>query len=784
MQNTPAFTVGISGHMAIDPNDVDVAGDTIRAIFDWLMQTDTEGGINGLECLGTPLGLSPSSIVLLSSLAPGVDQIAVNIARHRGIRVQAPLPFPHPMYRDASTFKRGNESDAERQATYDSIVEKAGIENAFFVERPDDLELDPKALEEVLAKDLNDRVGRNYRYRAAGEFIATNCDLLIAVCDRVAISDALEIDPDLPMDAQPGAGFVVEASLYGATAGVLPMKSSLTWSDNGPVVRVFIRNMKKELPENAPPKGHVAVWHPIDSRPESCTDDQWHSHQMSSLRDLAHRIEDMNQRCSTLTNVSGARECSGLLPDMPPATYRRRTFLQRLWCSAPEPPEPAPYDAPEKLQAIAAIRRKAAKINRTADGKIKTLISRLLVIAASIVLLLQVCEYWIPTSIEQQNLTSSIGYVRAGLFVLAVALLVLSWVIIIRARKGRFDERQNDYRAIAEALRVQFFWNACGSGESVDQRYLQRQKNELSWIRAAVSSVSNPVTEDREEFEALVGTKKLDRLRRIQRGWLGEQQNYFQRVTLELGQRKHWLHFFANTFLVAGVLMIFVGIAAHLLAWEHSIEKLAQVWGVFALPQVLVGIFVCFLLNELIALKAWKAWPEASGDSAGQQQSDSGISTGFWKTLLHCSEKMTQSPWTVIAFGCLIGVSSVSTVFGYSWNAVLFPNAAKLHTILKNAYLAFAGLLHSWAAFHFLTHNVRRYSTMLGLYRGANHRMERLLNTLEEQISHRATQAEQQKTVRAIQTLLVELGVEALNESSEWLQMHRTTPIAPLMPVG
>ncbi len=100
--------------------------------------------------------------------------------------------------------------------------------------------------------------------------------------------------------------------------------------------------------------------------------------------------------------------------------------------------------------------------------------------------------------------------------------------------------------------------------------------------------MSSPVTKDREEFRTLGAKQQVDRLRRIQRGWLGEQQTYFERVTFELGQRKHWLHFFANTFLVAGVLMIFVGIAAHLLSWEHTIERMAHTWGVFALPQILL----------------------------------------------------------------------------------------------------------------------------------------------------------------------------------------------------
>ncbi len=148
------------------------------------------------------------------------------------------------------------------------------------------------------------------------------------------------------------------------------------------------------------------------------------------------------------------------------------------------------------------------------------------------------------------------------------------------------------------------------------------------------------------------------------------------------------------------------------------------------------GLVTCFLLNELIAWKARQHGSEASGDSSGQPPSDT--SKGRWNTLLQYSEKISHGPWTVIALGCLIGVSSVSTVFGYSWDSVWFPTVAKLNTILKNFYLAIAGLLHSWAAFHFLTQNVRRYSTMLGLYRGANHRMARLLNTLEEQISQKA----------------------------------------------
>jgi hypothetical protein len=785
MQHTPAFTVGISGHMAIDPNDVDTVGDTIRAIFDWLMQSDTEGGINGLETLGAPLGLSPTSIVLLSSLAPGVDQIAVNVACKRRIRVQAPLPFPHPMYRNASTFKRGNETDAERQATYDAIVEKVGVDSLFFVERPGDLDLDPQALEEVLQKDLNDRVERNYRYRAAGEFIAVNCDLLIAVCDRLSPEDHLEIDPGLPIDAQPGAAFVVDARLYGASPAMLPMQSSLTWSDNGPVVRVFVRNDKKESSEDCLPTGHVVVWHPLDSRPLSATDQEWHEQEMRSLRSFAGRIKDLNQRFAAMQDVNADKECAVLLPDKSTSTYRPQTLLQRWWSPAPKSPSPAPYAATEKLTTLAALRRKAARVNRDADGRIKFLIDSFLVIAAVIVLLLQFCEYWIPARIETLNQTESIASVRVMVFSLAVLLTAFSWVLVLKARRERQDERQNDYRAIAEALRVQFFWTAGGTGESVDQRYLQRQKNELSWIRAAVSSAATPISCDRTEFASLSDQEQLDRLHRIQQGWIGEQLTYFRQQTFKLGQRKHWLHFFANIFLVAGVLMIFVGIAAHLLSLEHGIAGLAQQWGGAALPQILVAMFLGFLVNELIAAKAWK---QSASQPGKTMNAGLGIhqppTRSHWTSLHHYSERISSSPWTVIAAGILLGTASVSTIFGCSWNPDYFPAAIRLNSLSKNLLLAAAGLLHSRAAFNFLSQNVRRYSTMIGLFRGANDRMERLLRTLQDQCSPETPEEERKKTIKAIQMLLVDLGIEALNENSEWLQMHRTTPVAPLMPVG
>jgi hypothetical protein len=57
-----------------------------------------------------------------------------------------------------------------------------------------------------------------------------------------------------------------------------------------------------------------------------------------------------------------------------------------------------------------------------------------------------------------------------------------------RAEKGEYQNKYQDYRALAEALRIQFYWRVGGLSESVVDSYLRKQQGELDWIRAALRS--------------------------------------------------------------------------------------------------------------------------------------------------------------------------------------------------------------------------------------------------------------------------------------------------------
>src|SRR5206468_751545 len=67
-----------------------------------------------------------------------------------------------------------------------------------------------------------------------------------------------------------------------------------------------------------------------------------------------------------------------------------------------------------------------------------------------------------------------------------LGLLAVTYLTFLRVRRLGHQPRFLDYRALAEGLRVQFYWRLSGLTDSAADHYLRRQKGELDWIRAAL----------------------------------------------------------------------------------------------------------------------------------------------------------------------------------------------------------------------------------------------------------------------------------------------------------
>jgi hypothetical protein len=74
-----------------------------------------------------------------------------------------------------------------------------------------------------------------------------------------------------------------------------------------------------------------------------------------------------------------------------------------------------------------------------------------------------------------------------GGIVTRFSLLALAFLLFVFARRNNFENRYQDYRAVAEGLRVQRAWHCAGlDGRLVEASYLHMQRGELQWIRLAL----------------------------------------------------------------------------------------------------------------------------------------------------------------------------------------------------------------------------------------------------------------------------------------------------------
>lgn len=131
----------------------------------------------------------------------------------------------------------------------------------------------------------------------------------------------------------------------------------------------------------------------------------------------------------------------------------------------------------------------------------------------------------------------------------AIALLVK------KTSRERIEDRFLDYRALAEGLRVQFFWTLCGINENVSSHYLSKYEGLLTWIRKAVRSIE--IMTLRTGYAEGAGGNKtyLDITRKL---WIESQLGYFGAKKRPLLIRSRQ---FGNIMFLSFVLTLLVALA-------------------------------------------------------------------------------------------------------------------------------------------------------------------------------------------------------------------------------
>jgi hypothetical protein len=104
-----------------------------------------------------------------------------------------------------------------------------------------------------------------------------------------------------------------------------------------------------------------------------------------------------------------------------------------------------------------------------------------------------------------------------------------AWGLWYHAHCRQYQKKYHDYRALAEGLRVQFFWNLLGLPDPVEEYYLRKQQGELEWIRRAIAWWRG-----RDEKAIPASELSADQLKAhkdlVRRFWIQGQFDYFTKA--------------------------------------------------------------------------------------------------------------------------------------------------------------------------------------------------------------------------------------------------------------
>ena len=335
-------------------------------------------------------------------------------------------------------------------------------------------------------------------------------------------------------------------------------------------------------------------------------------------------------------------------------------------------------------------------------------------------------------------------------FALLVYIVVLAGIglVVLVARRGRWQAISDDYRAVAEMLRVQEAWWSAGIRERVDREHLQGVDRSLARIRDVATTLIAWLVLRRGW-----STPLHPHWKNVIEGWIGGQLKYFSRKTLDREatvQRTDaasWTLFVASGFLAAIVCVWLVDHEHH--SYFHKFEVVAE-WVRSAILRaspwdISIPCWLA-LAGAMIALRIYGR--DAEGNGA--------ILTFGLGLLTACC----------IAFGAA-SLMPVLKDLGYS-------DAGALTKIKSGVAVLLVGMSAVAGAWRYRTERLN-VEAEAHEYHDAHQRFERAQLALTLDSDGMPTDPD--KAYR----LVHELGRMALTENEAWLKSRRERPLTPVV---
>ena len=530
--------------------------------------------------------------------------------------------------------------------------------------------------------------GRDLQYALVGLYVARHSQILIALWDGVGSTDTggtAQIVQYRRTGRFHGPQSVAD-NLERAPRPFGLLSSPLDPPDTGPVYQVITPRTDRPSPDNP----FAGRWlHPESAAREPPDPDGL----PGSLRGRLKQIESFN--------AAGVR-----LAEREPRTVEAAE--RQLSGESPVPAE------------VAGLRRAFALADALSVRYQRETYTGLWVLYA-LVLLAVVC-FEIYAHLFPPQDPRIVAFLAAYLGVIGVADLVY---LVLRQRQSQ--NRFQDYRAVAEGLRVQFYWRLAGLPHSGADYYLRKQRDELTWIRDALRGWGVRAAPVAAGDAHALATR-----------WIQDQRDYFVRATRRERERLQRYRSVAAGIILASLISTLPTVGESLRsapAGEFNWLTVLQV------PLLAVSLVLAWHL-------AFKGNQLVQGTRARGLRSVVGE---IWVFGLSAT----------LGLGFMVAMRSAPT-----WARAWFPLLpADRHTwvVVALGLVTVAGaMVQSYTQKRAFGEHARQYSRMADTFTRAGDRMSALLHD--------------GKIDRAGE-LAVELGVEALAEHGDWVMLHRERPV-------
>lgn len=410
-------------------------------------------------------------LLLLSPLADGADRLAARVALAAADELGLRLIVPLPM-RGALYEQDFNE---QSRAEFAQLLARAD----HWFELP------------VLAGHSEDDIraygpARDRQYEQVGAYIVRHSHILLALWDGVY------------NNLVGGTSQIMQFQLQGVPKPYAS-PSPLDAVETGPVYHILTPRRDKPLPKGTP-LARTLLFPPDDIGQAPTKEDQ-------GADDKGARYDRIYARMDKF-NYDAVKQMGGLAKEY--ARNRGYLFPAEKAANLPTPVR-------EQLDRYAVADTLAIFFQQRNERTLRWLYGLVLLAA----IFFGLYAHFLPE--------------RHLLLLLYLTFMLLPLGVYRWAKHKDYQNKYQDYRALAEGMRVQFSWCLAQLKMSVADHYLRKQKSELDWIRSAIRVWNIADEETYYAPGAAAAPKQPARLALVLEHWVADQAGYFRKTA----QREH-----------------------------------------------------------------------------------------------------------------------------------------------------------------------------------------------------------------------------------------------------